>query len=67
MKIAYGLASRGNQEEGNKNSSTAEAVEALGGLGIFDPGAARSLVASAAGTTRSATRTSKDKLKGAMQ
>ncbi len=70
VKIAYGLAAQGKPgkaEEGKEER--AGKLDAISALGIFDPGAARALVASAAGgTTAGASgEVSQENLKSAMQ
>jgi len=70
VKIAYGLAAQkeAGKEEGEKRKERAGRLEAISALGIFDPGAARALVASAVGATAGAAgQVSKENLQSAMQ
>lgn len=70
VKIAYGLAAQKapGKEGGKAQKERAGRLEAISALGIFDPGAARSLVASAVGATAGGPgQVSKENLTSAMQ
>ncbi len=74
VKIAYGLASRGESKDAkrgtdDKQRSRSGTFDSIGAMGIFDPGAAKSLVMSASVSRRNDASTSVgvENLKSAMQ
>ncbi len=67
VKIAYGLAGRKKKEASKDEQERSAGLEAVGALGIFDAGAARSLAVASYGEGMAQGGVDKASLKGAMR